>query len=79
MQLCRYVDDLFAVDRLENAKHAMQCFARVVRALLGHSAIAEDKLCVGNPLEPLGIIVKINHRDVCFRLLLVAVEVSVVD
>ena len=51
----RYVDDFFAMDREGEAGHAMQIFARLVRCLLGHGALAERKLEVGMPLVILGI------------------------
>ena len=53
--LCRYVDDYFSVDREEVADHAMTCFARVVRALLGASSVAERKLEAAMPLVVLGL------------------------
>jgi hypothetical protein len=55
----RYVDDLFSADRPECAEHAMRCFAEVVRAMLGPTAIAERKLECGNPLVVLGISVAV--------------------
>ena len=51
----RYVDDFFCAERPETAQHAASCFVRLVRALLGSSAIADHKTCVGNPLEILGL------------------------
>ena len=51
----RYVDDFFCAERSETANHAVSCFVQLVRVLLGHSAIADHKTCVGNPLEILGL------------------------
>ena len=34
---------------IDGAKHAMECFARMVKAILGDDALAERKLVVGNP------------------------------
>ena len=59
--LFEYVDDYFAAERPEVAEHAMQCFARVVRAVLGEAAIAVDKLMFGSTLEVLGVTVKLMH------------------
>ena len=55
--LC-HVDDFFAVDRATCAKHAMICFARVVRGLLGPSAVADRGMCFGNPLPILGLTIR---------------------
>ena len=54
--------------RPELMEHAMQCFARLVRALLGHSAISERKLEFGNSLVILGIKVEPCGAGVTFRL-----------
>ena len=51
----RYVDDFFSADRSASVEHAAQCFARLVRALLGHDAISEKKLGFGSPLTILGL------------------------
>ena len=50
--LC-HVDDFFAVDRATCAKHAMICFAGVVRGLLGPNAMA-DRVCFGNLFADIG-------------------------
>ena len=55
-----YVDDYFAAERPEVAEHAMLCFARVVRAVLGKTAIAADKLMFGPTLEVLGVTIKLS-------------------
>jgi len=44
----------------------MNCFARVVRAILGPSAIAAAKLCFGTTLEVLGL--SITATALCIRL-----------
>ena len=59
--LFEYVDDYFAAERPDVAEHALGCFARVVRAVLGKAAIAEDKLMFGSTLEVLGVVVKLSH------------------
>ena len=59
--LFEYVDDYFAAERPEAAEHAMLCFARVVRAVLGKSAIAADKLMFGTSLEVLGVQIKLGR------------------
>jgi len=50
-----YVDDYSAAENPKTAEHAMCCFARVVKALLGDSALAADKLMWGESLEILGV------------------------
>ncbi len=51
----RYVDDFFGPERAETAEHGLQCFARLVRVLLGADAVAEGKLVAGPALCVLGI------------------------
>ena len=51
----RYVDDFFSAEPEQTAAHAMDCFARLVRAILGQTAIAAKKLEVGKELVVLGI------------------------
>lgn len=43
------------------------CSARLVRCLLGKSAIADRKLECGNPLTILGISVALKAEGICFR------------
>ena len=64
LPVCRYVDDYFAVDHPECAQHAMECFARMVRAVLGPGAVAPDKLAHGVPLEVLGLQVRMVSKGV---------------
>ena len=58
----RYVDDYFGVDYASTAEHAMQCFARLTRAVLGLGAVAPAKLASGMPLSVLGLSVKVTHE-----------------
>ena len=51
----RYVDDYFGFERPSLVKHSMECFARLVRLLLGQSAIANKKLECGPDLTILGV------------------------
>ena len=53
--LFRYVDDFFSLDKQGCGKHAMECAARVVRAMLGTSALAQEKMDHGSSLVVLGI------------------------
>ena len=55
-----FVDDFFGVDRVGEAKHAMNLFARLVRCLLGEDAISQRKLEHGNPLVVLGVAVAVS-------------------
>ena len=55
LPVSRYVDDFFAVDRPQDVEHALSCFARLARAVLGEDALAHDKLEHGMPLDILGL------------------------
>ena len=39
LPVCRFVDDYFAVERLELTAHALEVFVRLARALMGTNAI----------------------------------------
>ena len=56
----RYVDDFFAVDHAASARHALSCFARVLRAALGQGALAPGKMEQGVPLQVLGLSVNVT-------------------
>ena len=58
--ILRYVDDYFAPELPACADHAAHAFARMVRLLLGPTAISESKLLWGMPLEILGLDVEVN-------------------
>ena len=64
----RYVDDYFSADRRELVEHAMQCFARLVRLLLGCTSIADRKLEFGSSLLVLGMCVVPAQSGILFRL-----------
>jgi hypothetical protein len=53
----RYVDDFFCCCRRALQEFNMNCFARLVRLLLGSSAISAKKLAFGVPLVILGLVV----------------------
>ena len=55
LALFQYVDDFFGLDHPVIAEHALQCFVRLVRAVLGPSAIADKKTDVGASLGILGL------------------------
>ena len=63
----RYVDDYFSAEYAETIQHAKECFARLVRALLGTTAVAERKLEHGNPLVILGLLAEVTVQGVVFR------------
>ena len=65
--ILRYVDDLFAVEQKATAKHALQCIARVVRAILGQSALADEKMAVSSKEVVLGIEVSIGGSEIIYR------------
>ena len=50
LPLCRYVDDFFGVESKRNVQHALDCFTRLTRALLGATSLADDKGEHGMPL-----------------------------
>ena len=60
----RYVDDFFSADRPECAAHAKVLFARLIRVLLGSSALAEHKLAHGPRLDILGLSVSFDHKGI---------------
>ena len=62
----RYVDDFCAPERPETMEHAMGCLARLVRLLLGTSAIEDRKLAHGMSLIYLGVDIHISTAG--FRL-----------
>jgi len=58
----RYVDDYFGPERPDCLDHAMKCFARLVRTLLGPDAIADRKLECGASLCILGVDICMSDR-----------------
>ena len=62
LAIFRYVDDFFAPEKPSLMEHAMNCFARVVRVLLGKSAIADRKLECGCELVVLGVQMASTHQ-----------------
>ena len=64
LPLFRYVDDYFSLDHQDAAQHALECFARIVRAMLGQEALAPAKMECANPLEVLGVRVKVDPDGV---------------
>ena len=53
----RYVDDYFGVERAETAEHALGTGVRLIRALLGQTAVADRKCEIGRSLIVLGTLV----------------------
>ena len=64
--LLRYVDDYFSAERSECCRHALNCFSRLVRCLLGNSSITERKLECGMPLTVLGLSVTLTMSGAFF-------------
>ena len=60
--LLRYVDDKFAPERQHTVQHAMGVVARLIRALLGETAVAPKKLECGKALVILGLSVRADWR-----------------
>jgi hypothetical protein len=67
LPLGRYVDDFFAVDRAADAEHALNCFARMVRAILGPDSLSNDKMEHGHPLQVLGLHFEADTAGVSVR------------
>ena len=65
--MLEYVDDYFAAERPATVEHAMLCFARLVRAMLGPSSIALEKLAFGQSLTVLGVSVCLAHDRFVLR------------
>ena len=63
----RYVDDLFAPEHPDSLEHAMLCFARFTRILLGPDAIEERKLEHGKHLIVLGTMVELSWQGYVCR------------
>ena len=61
--LLQYVDDYFAVEDEFCAQHAMECFARLVRCILGLAAISEHTLSCGRPFEILGVVADMDSQS----------------
>ena len=64
--MLRYVDDYFSAERAECCQHAMLCFARLVRCVLGSCAISDKKLEWGMPLTILGLSISLNATGAFF-------------
>ena len=67
LPVLRYVDDFFAPEPRESLEHAATCFARIVRAMLGADAIADNKRDHGWSLTILGIHIEMSAEG--FRLM----------
>ena len=64
----RYVDDYFAAERTGIAQHGLGTFVRLVRAVLGSSAVADAKTEFRPELVILGIQVTSGYEGACFQL-----------
>lgn len=67
MAVMRYVDDYFCAEREGTEAHAMQCFARMVRAIMGASVLNKDKLESGVQLDVLGLTISYDQKGVQVR------------
>ena len=59
-----YVDDFLSAEWEESCGHAKECFARLVRCLLGPSAVAPHKLEHGAVLDVLGLVVTADSAGI---------------
>ena len=48
-------------------EHALRCFARLVRVLLGASAVADDKCEFGRGLVVLGVDIQMSPKGYTFK------------
>ena len=48
-------------------KHALQCLARLIKVLLGPTAVADEKLAYGKSLDVLGVSMMLLGARVCVR------------
>ena len=64
--LLHYVDDFFGTERSECVETAKEVFARLVRACLGDTAIAQRKLEHGRSLTVLGVDIDIMYEGISF-------------
>ena len=53
--------------RKATTEHALQCLARLLRVLLGPTAVAEKKLACGSHLDVLGVDIKMSRRGYTCR------------
>jgi hypothetical protein len=67
LPVLRYVDDHFGPEDPECLEHAMNCFARFVRVLLGPDAIEETKLEYGMSLVVVGAEIKFSMEGYACR------------
>ena len=54
-----WVDDIFSASKLSVAEHALSCAVRLIRALLGDSAVQDRKTGFGSSLDVLGMYVSL--------------------
>lgn len=85
-----YVLCCACVLRPECAEHAMNCFGRLVKALLGDSAMSADKLGFGASIEILGVVLRLSAsgyeavpsrktRDKCLKAILKALDQNILN
>ena len=55
------------IRRKATMEHALQCLARLIRVLLGPTAVAEKKLACGAHLDVLGVDIKMSRRGYTCR------------
>ena len=67
LAVLRYVDDFFGGERPETLAHAVHCFSRLVKLLLGASAVAAHKIDFGATLVVLGIELRLSAVGFCCR------------
>ena len=63
----RYVDDFFGAEPMETLEHTKCCVVRVMRALLGATAISDDKAECGPGLRVLGVDIELTPDWYCCK------------
>ena len=59
---CNDYEACYSQCRKKTMKHALECLARLVRILMGQTAIAERKMACGSRLDVLGVNIKMSRR-----------------
>ena len=67
ISLFRYVDDFFGCERPALVEHALGCLVRLLKLLLGQSAVADAKVEAGRHLVILGVGVKVSKKGCTCR------------
>ena len=56
----RWVDDIFFLCRATVVEHALRCAVGLIRSILGESSVQDRKTASGNPLDVLGLSIRVH-------------------